>query len=148
MPIAYSVPTACRIAGVPVEAGEKWIFIGLIPIEVEKRRHTVGLRGLLAIDLARRLRAQKVSVPTISRLTNYLHAVTDEQLTDSIEAGRSILVSTSADAHATLVSAADSIHNTTGRDVLLIAIDLAVCLKRIRESIAEFAVSAEVTQGN
>lgn len=148
MHTAYSVTAASRLSGVPREAAEKWIAVGLIPVTTEKRVRTVGLRGLLALDLVRRLRARKVSVPTISLLTNYLHSVTDEQIAAAIEAGRSILVSTSDSARAELTSAADSIRNTAGRDVMLVAIDLAVCLDGIRAAIADLSTSARVVASN
>ncbi len=144
---ACSIPTAYRILSVPKEAAEKWIYLGLIPVDRDGRNRIVGIRGLVALDLVRRLRSRKVSVPTVRRLTDYLHTVTDEQLSIAIEAGRSILVS-EGESLATLASLSDSVRNATGRGVLLIAIDLAVCVDHIRERIAELTESAEVTQGN
>jgi hypothetical protein len=147
MHIAYSPPAAYRLIGITHENGSSWLANGLVPFGREGKYRTIGLRGLVAMDLIRRLRSKRVSRPTIHKLTSCLHAMTDEQFAAAISDGQSILVS-EGDGLATLASLNESVINMTGRDTLLIAVDLTAIVNRIHARISEFAESAEVTQSN
>jgi hypothetical protein len=133
----FTLPEACRLFQLGYEAVQKWMTWKLVPTAGSGRwnRRELDIRGLLAIGIIKQLRAQKVSVPVIRQLTDYLGSVTPDDLTRAFGVGRTVLVCCGDAAPPALLSPDDTFANRAGREVLMIAVDLEHCYLRLMAAI-------------